>query len=82
MTQDNIVHLFCASIDPSPDVKSAFTSHSDLSDKELSDMWLINSGASCIMCSHCHWFRHFTPLLKPTKVILGNNSSIPATGTR
>ena len=79
-TQDDVVHLFRASTE-SPDVESAFTSHSDLSDKELSNMWLIDSGASRIMCSHRHWFRHFTPLPKPIKVVLGDNSSIPATGT-
>ena len=32
------------------------------------------------MSSHCHWFHQFSSLPKPIKVILGNNSSIPATG--
>jgi hypothetical protein len=33
------------------------------------------------MCSHRSWFSHFTPLSQHTKVILGNNSTIPAVGS-
>jgi len=80
--QDDVIHLFQASTADEDPTESAYTSHSDLSDKTLLDMWLIDSGASCIMCSHRHWFRQFTPLPKPIKVVLDDNSSIPATGSR
>jgi len=33
------------------------------------------------MCSHRGWFTQFTPLSKHTKVILSDDSAIPATGT-
>jgi hypothetical protein len=33
------------------------------------------------MCSHCAWFSHFTPLSRHMKVVLGNNSAIPAVGS-
>src|SRR6267142_74773 len=45
-----------------------------------SDQWIINSGALCNMCSNHLWFHHFSPLVPPIKVILGNNSSILTTG--
>ena len=83
--QDKTVHLFrastlCDETRPSDTIEHAKTTWSDLSDETLSEKWLIDSGASCIMPSHCHWFCQFSPLPKPIKVILGNNSSIPATG--
>jgi hypothetical protein len=33
------------------------------------------------MCSHRAWFFHFTPLSQHTKVVLSNNSAIPAVGS-
>ena len=33
------------------------------------------------MCLHQGWFTQFIPLSKHTKVILGNNSTIPTIGT-
>ena len=32
------------------------------------------------MCSNREWFTHFTPLLTPVKIVLGDNSSIQGTG--
>src|SRR6266851_8712042 len=32
------------------------------------------------MCSHCSWFTSFSPLSNHTKVVLSDNSSIPAIG--
>src|SRR5258708_37964894 len=34
------------------------------------------------MCSHCEWFSSFSPLSKPTTVVLGNNGNILATSVR
>ena len=85
-TQDNTVHLFHALALPYDNAYSGieytYTSYADLSANDLTTTWLIDSGASQIMSSHCHWFKSFTPLPKPIKVILGDNSSIPATGHR
>ena len=49
-------------------------------DVDLSKLWLIDSGASRIMCSNRHWFHSFTPLTNPIMITLGDNSTIPATG--
>ena len=83
--QDKTVHLFhasalCDKTCPSDTIEHAKTMQSDLSNETLSEKWLIDSGASRIMSSHRHWFRQFSPLPKPIKVVLGDNSSIPATG--
>jgi len=32
------------------------------------------------MCSHRHWFYYYTSLANPIKIILGDNSTIPAIG--
>ena len=44
----------------------------------LSNKWIVNSGASRTMCSHRNWFQTFTPFLKPTQVILGDNTVVPS----
>jgi hypothetical protein len=82
-TQDDVIHLFRASAISDDNTYSgieyAYTMQADLSDNDLSTKWLIDLGASRMMSSHHHWFKHFTPLPKPIKVVLGDNSSIPAT---
>jgi hypothetical protein len=52
----------------------------DLKLDDLTHRWLIDSGASQTMCSHRHWFQSITPLPKPLKVVLGDDSAIAATG--
>jgi len=42
--------------------------------------WIIDSGTSCNMCAHCNWFHHYSPLINPMDVILGDDSTIQATG--
>ena len=49
-------------------------------DVDLSEKWLIDSSASRIMCSNCHWFHQYSPLSPPIMITLGDNSTIPATG--
>jgi len=48
--------------------------------KDLLGQWIVNSGALWTMCSHRDWFHSFTVFTKPTHVVLGDNSTIPATG--
>jgi len=43
--------------------------------------WLIDSDASQTICLHQAWFSHFTPLSRYMRVILGDNSTIPAIGS-
>src|SRR6266702_518218 len=47
---------------------------------DLQRQWIVDSGASHTMCSNRKWFTHFTPLLTPVKIVLGDNSSIQGTG--
>jgi hypothetical protein len=42
-------------------------------DVDLSEKWLINSGASQIMCSNHHWFHQYTPLSPLIMITLGDN---------
>src|SRR5713226_5475972 len=46
----------------------------------FTDLWILDSGASRTMCSRREWFSSFSPLSKPTSVVLGDNGNIPATG--
>ena len=32
------------------------------------------------MCAHCDWFHHYSPLVNPMDVVLGDDSAIQATG--
>jgi len=47
---------------------------------DLTDRWLVDSGASRIMSSHRDWFQSYQPLKPPCKVWLGDNSYILAQG--
>jgi hypothetical protein len=60
--------------------KCALTTHAKLNGSNVNDEWIMDSGASRTMCSCQEWFIHFVSLLSPIDVILGNKSSIPATG--
>jgi len=62
-------------------VEHVYKMKAELHQSNLLHRWLIDSSASHTMCSHRTWFTHFTPLSKHTKVILGDNSTIPATST-
>jgi len=52
----------------------------DSSPQSLKAGWIIDSGASCNMCTHSNWFHHYSPLVNPMDVILGDDSAIQATG--
>jgi hypothetical protein len=62
-------------------VERVYMTKAELRRSNLQHGWLIDSGASRTMCSHRSWFTSFTPLSNHTKVVLGDDSSIPATGT-
>jgi hypothetical protein len=47
---------------------------------DLHKNWLVDLGASRIMSSCQDWFCSYTPLASPIKVVLGDNSAIPAIG--
>jgi hypothetical protein len=47
---------------------------------DLQHQWIVDSGASCTMCSNCDWFSHFSHLPIPVNIALGDNSSIQGTG--
>ena len=49
-------------------------------DVNLLEKWLINPGASWIMCSNHHWFHQYTPLSPLIMITLGDNSTILAIG--
>jgi len=51
-----------------------------LKDNDLHDSWVIDSGASHTMSHRHEWFTTFTPLPKPISIVLGDNSTIAATG--
>ena len=83
-SMDDTVHLFHALAIPTshltPSHECVFKTQEELIAKELADQWIIDSGVSRNMCSHRAWFHHFSPLVPPINVILGDNSSILATG--
>ena len=56
------------------------TAKARVEDVDLSGKWLIDSGASRIMCSNRHWLHQFPPLSPPIMITLGDNSTVPATG--
>jgi len=62
------------------DVGHTHTARARVEDVDLLDKWLIDSGASQIMCSNCHWFHQFNPLPNHIMITLGDNSTIPTTG--
>jgi hypothetical protein len=61
-------------------IECVYKTKAKLCQSNLSHGWLIDSGASCTMCSHCSWFTQFSPLSNHTKVILSDDSAILATG--
>jgi hypothetical protein len=64
-----------------PTIERVYKTKAEISRSNLQNGWLINSGASRTMCSHRSWFTMYSPLPNQTKVILGDDSSIPAIGT-
>jgi hypothetical protein len=63
------------------DIKHVYKTKAKLHKSNLRHGWLIDSSALWTMCSHHTWFSNFTPLSQHTKVILGDNSTIPAVGS-
>ena len=47
----------------------------------LTNKWIIDSGALQTMCLNREWFHSFTPFAKPSQITLGDSSLIPAFGT-
>ena len=47
---------------------------------DLTNGWIIDSGASRNMCAHRDWFHQYSSLSSPIDIILGDDSSIQATG--
>jgi Reverse transcriptase (RNA-dependent DNA polymerase)/GAG-pre-integrase domain/Integrase core domain len=79
---DEVVRLFRATAveQPYAGIEHVHTTKTTLEADDLHNSWLVDSGASCIMSSRCDWFRHYTPLAKPIKVVLRDDSAIPAVG--
>jgi hypothetical protein len=64
-----------------PTIEHVYKTKAKLSRSNLQNSWLIDSGALCTMCLHRSWFTSFSPLSNHTKVVLSDDSSIPAIGT-
>jgi hypothetical protein len=79
------VYMACTASIPSapaePTIEQVYKTKAEINCSNLQNGWLIDSGASRTMCSHRSWFTMYSPLSNQTKVILGDNSSIPAIGT-
>jgi hypothetical protein len=53
-----------------------------LSDHEdIGNQWILDSGATCTMCSNRDWFCNFTRLPAPVTVVLANKHQILGTGS-
>jgi len=52
----------------------------ELNEADISDKWIMDSGASRTMCSRREWFTHFNPLPSPISVVLGDSHAILAIG--
>jgi gag-polypeptide of LTR copia-type/GAG-pre-integrase domain len=79
---DEVVRLFRATAveQPYAGIEHVHAMKTTLKADDLHNNWLVDSGASHIMSS-CHdWFCQYTPLAKPIKVVLGDNSAIPTVG--
>jgi hypothetical protein len=76
------VQLFMAHAEPPPPYTvHAFRGHpTPTLQLDLLQHWIIDSGASRTMSCHREWFSHFTPLASPIPVVLGDDSSIVASG--
>ncbi len=78
---DDTAEVFMACIAPSEEIEHVYKTKAKLCWSNLKYGWLIDSGMLQTMCLHQGWFTHFTLLSKHTKVILSDDSSIPAMGT-
>ena len=72
------IHILRVAIASDPDNHIMVSSNTALKVDNWLDKWIVDSGASRTMCSHRDWFHSFVPFIKPTQVVLGDNSSIPA----
>jgi hypothetical protein len=70
-----------AALTTEPTIECIYKTKAKISRSNLQNSWLTDSGVSCIICLHCSWFTPFSPLSNQTKVILGDDSSLPAIGT-
>jgi gag-polypeptide of LTR copia-type len=79
---DEVVRLFRATAveQPYARIEHVHATKTTLEANDLHNNWLVDSGASHIMSSRHDWFRQYTPLAKPIKVVLGDDSAIPAVG--
>jgi hypothetical protein len=80
-SSDDTIGAYMAHFSADEDVEHVYKTKAELCESNLRHGWLINSGTSQTMCSHHTWFSNFTPLSQHTKVILGDNSAIPAVGS-
>ena len=78
---DETVQVFMACTATNENIKHIYKTKAKLCQCNLQHGWLIDLGTSQTMCLHQTWFSHFTPLSRHTKVVLGDNSTIPAIGT-
>ena len=76
----NILPIFYLDSISPVDHLHAYTAKACVEDVNLSEKWLIDSGASWVMCSNCHWFHQYNILPPPIIITLGDNSTILAIG--
>jgi hypothetical protein len=55
-------------------------SHKAVTDQNLDNCWILESGATRTMTHNRSWFSHFMPLRSPIAIALGDNSTINNTG--
>jgi hypothetical protein len=53
---------------------------SSLDHEDIGNQWILDSGATCTMCSNHNWFCHFMPLPTLVNVILADKHHIQGTG--
>ena len=80
-SSDDTVGAYMVCFSADEDIKHIYKTKAELCKSNLWHGWLINSSALQTMCSHHTWFSNFTPLSQHTKVILGDNSTIPTVGS-
>jgi hypothetical protein len=76
-----MAHAALAPSTPELTIEHVYKTKAELCRSNLQNSWLIDSGASRTMCSHHSWFTSLSPLSNHCKVVLGDDSSILATGT-
>jgi transposase InsO family protein len=80
------LYLASTDLNPTPcNTRGGSTEHilktqAELKESNVSNKWIMDSGASRTMCSRREWFTHYVPLQSPINVVLGDESSIPAPG--